>query len=264
MPKTNARKAPANSKAPLKRLTCKQVIAELKANGSEQTIKIYRNHGATGKAFGVSYAFLKELIKRIKTDHELALELWNTGFIDARVIACWAADSDRTTLKMLNSWAREVNDHGQAYEVVGLTQDTEVASKAMDQWIARKAEWMRCLGWGVAARLVMQPGRGPAEGGLSEDRVGELLALIEETIHGAPNRTRHDMNGALIAIGCRPKWKAKALRAAKNIGKIEVDYGKTSCKVIDAAERIEKTTSHYAKKGLSPTDGAGGTRRRHC
>ena len=34
--------------------------------------------------------------------------------------------------------------------------------------------------------------------------------------------------------------------------------------ISDAAARIEKTTSHYAKQGKSPTEGTGGKRRRHC
>ena len=55
------------------RLTAKQVMAELKQNGSAQTVKIYRNHGVTGDFYGVSYAFLKKLHKRVKVDHELGL-----------------------------------------------------------------------------------------------------------------------------------------------------------------------------------------------
>jgi hypothetical protein len=72
------------------------------------------------------------------------------------------------------------------------------------------------------------------------------------------------MNGAVIGIGCWPKWKTKAIRTAKRIGKIEIDYGATSCSVTDAAASIEKTVGHYAKKGQVPTDGTAGKRRRHC
>ena len=40
--------------------------------------------------------------------------------------------------------------------------------------------------------------------------------------------------------GYVPKLKAKALKAAKKIGKVDVDMGNTSCKVPDATEYIRK------------------------
>ncbi|MFT5081386.1 MAG: hypothetical protein ACI9D0_001929 [Bacteroidia bacterium] len=257
-PETKAKK-PA-----LPRLTTKQVMAELKAAGTAQNIKTFGNHGVTGDFFGVSYAFLKQLHRRVKSDHELALELWQTGNHDARVFACWAADGDKTTMKLLNQWAQDVDNHVLAIELASLAQDTDLAHRIMAKWIARKVEWPSSMGWGVASRLAMQPSRGSDEGGITEAQVGELLTKLEAGIQSAPNYTRHNMNNALISIGCRPKWKTKAIAAAKRIGKVEVNYGATSCSVTDAAARIEKTTSHYASRGKSPTDGTGGKRRRHC
>ncbi|MDF1800895.1 MAG: DNA alkylation repair protein [Planctomycetota bacterium] len=246
------------------KLTCKQALAELKANGTDQNTKIFRNHGVTGELFGVSYAFLKKFHKRVGTDHGLALELWETGNHDARIFACWVADADKVTIKMLEGWARDVDNHVIAIEVVALAQDSDLAAKLMRKWIAKRAEWPSVLGWGVFARLVLQPDRDLKEGGLEDAEVGELLERIVATLHDAPNRTRHNMNQAVIAVGCRPGWKAKALAAAKQIGKVEVDYGKTSCKADDAVAKINKTLDHYKKKGRRPVDGTAGQRRRHC
>ena len=72
------------------------------------------------------------------------------------------------------------------------------------------------------------------------------------------------MNNALIAIGCRPGWMRKALSVAGRVGKVEVDSGPRSCKVPGAVAQIRKTVDHYKLRGQSPTDGAGGQRRRHC
>jgi len=241
-----------------------KVMKELKANGTAQNIKVYGNHGVTGPAFGVSYAFLKKLHKRVGTDHDLALELWETGNHDARIFACWVADADRVTMKQLEAWARDVDNHVLAYEVGALAQDADLAARIMRKWLPMKAEWRSTLGWLVFSRLVLQLDRTPAEGGLEDAEIGELLASIPATIHDAPNRTRHQMNQAVIAVGCRKGWKTKALRVAKQIGKLDVDYGKTSCKVDDAAAKIAKTWAHYDKKGQVPSDGAAGKRRRHC
>jgi len=246
------------------KLTCKQVMAELKANGTDQYIKVMRNHGVIGDMFGVSYTFLKKLHKRLGTDHALAFELWETGNHDARVFACWVADADKVTMKLLEAWAREVDNQALAIELSALAQDSDLAAKLMRKWIAKKGEWPRVLGWSVYARLVLQPARDLKEGGLEDAEIGELLERIIATLQDAPNRTRHSMNQAVIAVGCRPGWKTKALAAAKKIGPVEVDYGKTSCKADDAVAKINKTIDSYKKKGKRPVDGTAGQRRRHC
>jgi len=245
-------------------LSCAEVLAELEANGTAQARKTYRNHGVTGDLFGVSYTFLKKLHKRVGTDHALALELWESGNHDARVFACWVADGELTTVKQLEAWAREVDNNALTYEITSLTQDTRHAARLAHKWIGMKSGWRPSIGWGVAGRLALQPDRAIEEGGLEDSAIAGLLERIETGIHGESNQTRHNMNAALIAIGCRPGWMTKALATAKRVGKVEVDYGKTSCKVNDAAEKIKKTVAHYKAKGKRVIDGTAGKRRRHC
>jgi hypothetical protein len=53
-------------------MTKTQVMAEMKRAGTAQNRKIYARHGASGEMFGVSFAKLREMKKRIKTDQALA------------------------------------------------------------------------------------------------------------------------------------------------------------------------------------------------
>jgi hypothetical protein len=69
-----------------------------------------------------------------------------------------------------------------------------------------------------------------------------ILKTIEKEIHDSPNRARHAMNSALIAIGIyRPALTQEAIAAARRIGKVEVDHGETSCVTPDAVPYIQKT-----------------------
>jgi len=240
------------------------VMAELKANGSERTRQTYRNAGISGEILGVSYAFLKKLHKRVKVDHELALALWETNVLDARIFACWVADADKTTIKLLETWARDESQPALAGELAAFAQDTDLASGRMRKWIGTKSAYRQTLGWSIAGKLVMQPQRGPDEGGVDGGDVADLLQRIERDLQTAPNRVRYVMNSTLISIGCRPGWMKKAIAAARKVGKVEVDFGSRSCKVHDAAPTIRKTVEHYKQQGKSPTDGTGGQRRRHC
>ncbi len=246
------------------RLGLAEVMAELKANGSAQTRKTYRNAGIRGELFGVSYAFLKKLHKRVKVDHELAIGLWKTGILDARTFACWVADAEKTTIKLLETWARDESAPHLAGELAAFAQDTDLAAGRMHKWIGMKSTYRTTLGWSIAGKLAMQPHRGPDEGGLDEDDVADLLDRLEHGLQEAPNRTRYVMNSTLISIGCRPGWMKKAIAVARKVGKVDVDFGSRSCQVKDATATIKQTVEHYKQQGKSPTDGTAGQRRRHC
>ena len=50
---------------------------------------------------------MKKLVKKIKKDHELSLELFATGNSDAMYLAGLIADEDKISKSDLNRWARE-------------------------------------------------------------------------------------------------------------------------------------------------------------
>jgi len=68
-------------------MTKTEAMQELKAHGSPQTRKTYRRHGVRGEMFGVSYAILGKMKKKIKVDQSLAEQLWTTGNLDAQALA---------------------------------------------------------------------------------------------------------------------------------------------------------------------------------
>jgi 3-methyladenine DNA glycosylase AlkD len=51
-------------------VTEKETLKTLKSMGTAQNRKIYKRHGVDGEIYGVSYANLKELKKKIKIDNE--------------------------------------------------------------------------------------------------------------------------------------------------------------------------------------------------
>ncbi|HXV96609.1 MAG TPA: DNA alkylation repair protein [Gaiellaceae bacterium] len=68
------------------------VLRELKRLGTAQNVKIYRLHGAGENVYGVSFGDLRSLARKLGTDHELALALWDSGNADARCLATMVAD----------------------------------------------------------------------------------------------------------------------------------------------------------------------------
>ena len=236
-------------KSPPSRMTLAETMRELEKAGSAQTRKTYTRHGATGPMFGVSFATLKALTKRINVDHELAMALWDTGNLDARNLAVKIVDPLRMTSADLDRWVREstVARLGGGYAAMLAAEGPHAAAKSA-QWLASKDLRERCAGWTLLGQLTQRDETSP-------DAVFEKrLAEIERTIHAAPNDERELMNMAVIVIGSRnAALRKSALATAKRIGKVEIDHGDTACQTPDAAEYIEKMWVHAkSKKFESP------------
>jgi len=224
-------------------MTLKQALAALKSAGTAQNRKIYGNHGVASEMYGVSFAELGKLKKRIKRDHALALGLWATGNHDARVLACMVADADAFSSRELDAMARELGDYVLTDAFSSMVARGKHRLRKAEAWSKRKGEWVGAAGWNLVASQANH------DTSLTDAWCRAKLKEIETGIAGAGNRVRHSMNQVLICIGVRnPKLEKAALAAAKRIGEIEVDHGPTSCTTPDAAAYIAKTLAYRAKK----------------
>jgi 3-methyladenine DNA glycosylase AlkD len=225
------------------RMSLAEAMLALEKAGSAQARKTYARHGAYEPMFGVSFADLKTLVKRIKVDQELALGLWGTGNFDARNLAVKIADPLLMSPADLDRWATEHTSRGCQTYVAHLAAEGRHGQSRVEAWLKSKSEEQRRCGWMLTGALAIRSEEIPAAW------FGARIAAIEKTIHQAPNLEREAMNGALIAIGGRDTASRKAaLAAAKRIGPLSVDHGDTACETPDAALYIEKTWARATAK----------------
>lgn len=217
-------------------LTLSDIMEELKHQGTSQNVKVYRRHGATGDLFGVSFANLKALKKKIKTDQSLAESLWETGNIDARMLATMIADPKTITPETAEKWVKDINYYVLADSFAVLIARTDMTRDKVLTWVKSADEYVRRVGYSTLASALKEGTK------LSDEDCLDMLQRIEKEIHSSPNRARQAMNNAVIAIGVfRPELSEQAVSAATRIGKVEVDHGDTSCKTPDAVSYIYKS-----------------------
>lgn len=223
-------------------MTYRETMAALKAAGTAQNRKIYGRHGAREPLYGVSYAELGRLRKAIGTDQRLAEQLWRSGNHDARVLAMHVADPESVEARVIDGWLQDCRDHVLSGELGTLVGRMPSGVEKARAWRNRNGEWPCAAGWSATASLAMA-------GRLQNSEAGDLIAEVEAGIEAAPNRVRHDMNGALIAIGTAyPKLRRTATAAARRIGAVKVDHGETSCVTPDAVPYIAKAGAHFDAK----------------
>ena len=216
----------------------KQVMGELKSLGRAQTVKIYRNHGAHGDMFGVPIADLKKILKKVKGQQQLALDLWETNNSDAMYLAGLMADGSQMTKKQLDAWAKSawwymLSEHS----VPGVASQHKDSFGTARKWMKSKKENIASSGWCTYSLAIgVLPDKE-----IDTAEMKELLKQVESTVHSAPNRVRYCMNSFVISAGAYVKSLLRSAKAsAKKIGKVEVNVGNTSCKVPLATDAIAK------------------------
>jgi 3-methyladenine DNA glycosylase AlkD len=235
-PKARSKAAAAS---PPERMSLAETMAALERAGTAQARKIYARHGAPEPMFGVSFADLKVLVKRIKVDHDLALGLWETENYDARVLAAKIADPTVMTTKDLDRWSTA---RLHTY-VAWLAAEGPHGRDRAEAWLASSSEIQRANGWHLVGALAL------IDVDLPLSWFNAHLNTIAAKIHSAPNIERGAMNSAVIAIGSRDEATRKAaVAAAKRIGPVTLDHGETDCRTPDAAVDIAKAWAYSASR----------------
>jgi 3-methyladenine DNA glycosylase AlkD len=238
-------------KATLEAPTAAEIVDELHALSDPQTKKTHTRHGAVEPFLGVKIEHLKKIKKRIKKNHELALELYETGISDARYLASLIADDLKMTKKDLQRWVKGANwSMISEYAVPWVAAESRFGWELGLEWIDSKKELIASAGWATLSSLVSIKD----DDELDIPALKKLLKRVETTIHDAPNRVRGVMNCFVIAVGCYVKsLKDLAIKTAEKIGTVCVDMGDTSCKVPFAPDyiRMVEQKGRIGKKRMS-------------
>jgi 3-methyladenine DNA glycosylase AlkD len=232
-------------------MTAKDIVAELKKLGTEQTKKMWMTHGAQEPCLGVKVEDMKKIQKRVKMDYQLALDLYDTGIADAMYLAGLIADDAKMTRKDLQKWVEGatcgwVAEYTVPWVASAGLHGREIALK----WMDSKNETIASAGWQTYSSMVAI--KEDADLDLAE--IKSLLQRVAKSIHQQPNRVKFVMNGFVIAVACYVKPLHKlAVDTANGIGKVAVDLV-GACKIPFAPDQIKKfeARSTIGKKRKSP------------
>jgi 3-methyladenine DNA glycosylase AlkD len=219
-------------------MTKEDVLQSLENFGNPNTKKILAKHGAREPFFGVKVGDLKKLVKKIKKDHELSLELFDTGNSDAMYLAGLIADEDKITKAQLQTWIKKAYWYMLSeYTVPWITAESKYGWALAREWIESDEEMIANAGWSTLSNIISIT---PDEDIPVQD-IEQYLRRVESEIQNAPNRVRYTMNGFVIAVGSYiESLTDTAMQVAESIGKVSVEMGGTSCKVPLATAYIKK------------------------
>lgn len=210
-------------------MTAKEILAELKPLGSDGYKKVMFNHGAKEPMFGVKISELQKIQKRIKSDYQLALDLYDTGNYDAMYLAGLIADDAKMTRKDLSRWAAQAYCKGlQGATVPWVASGSPHGWELALEWIDAKSPGIVATGWATMSSLVSVK----QDADLDLAALKRLLQRVQKTIHSSPDAVRSQMNLFVICVGSYVKSLTDtAIAVGNKIGPVTVDVGNTACQV---------------------------------
>jgi len=214
------------------------VMQELEALSKERMKKIYMSNGAREPLFGVTTGEMKPIAKKIKIDQDLAEQLYATGNYDAMYFAGIIADPKAMTAADYDRWMDSAYFYMISDFVVAVTlSESDIAQEVADKWIASGDELRMSAGWSCYCWLLGS--RKDEE--FSERKLSEMLDLVKETIHDAPERTKSSMKNFIETVGVSYKpLTEKALETAKQVGTVEMKREGKKNSFLNATAAIEK------------------------
>ncbi|TCP45776.1 3-methyladenine DNA glycosylase AlkD [Tamaricihabitans halophyticus] len=189
--------------------TVDEVLAEL---AKLEDPKMRAANAKHGDDHGVNLGKLRAVAKRLKTQQELAVQLWETGDTTAKLLALLicrpkAFDRDSVDVMLRAAGTPKVHDWLVSY----VAKKSPHAEQLRLAWSADPDPVVASAGWALTTERVAKT---PDDLNLTE-----LLDIIESELKDAPDRLQWAMNHCLAQIG--------------------IEHAEHRARAIDIGERLE-------------------------
>lgn len=225
-------------------MTAQEILEEIKPLGSDSYKRVIFNHGVKEPCFGVKISDLQKIVKRIKKDYQLALDLYDTGIYDAMYLAGLIADDARMTKADLQRWVAAAYCQGLCGSTVAWVAAGSPHGWEMGMtWIDADLPLTAVAGWATLGSLVSIK----QDEHLDLAALAALLQRVAQTIHQAPDLARYQMNAFVIAVGSYVQpLTDTAIQTAERIGPVMAILGNNACQVPFAPDYIRKVQTKGA------------------
>ena len=221
----------------------KLILTTLHSKADPRNVEGMARYGIISKnVLGLTTPFIQAIAKRHKGDHKLALQLWDSGIFEARILAALIADPKQIKRSTMNKWVRDFDNWAICDGVcMHCFRNTPYAHELVGTWIKRKEEFVRRAGFTMIATLAVNDKR------FKDSVFLKYLPLIKKCSIDERNYVKKAVNWALRQIGKRNlKLNLAAIKTAKEIHK----YDSSSAKWI-AADALRELKSPAVRRRLN-------------
>ena len=193
-------------------VSLKDVLTQLSELGNEKVCRQAYRKEADGNQYGVRSGDLRKVAKKIKKNQALALKLWDTGNVDARLLACLIVKPNELSQDDVDRMARSlITKHTAEWFNAYVVKDHPNREELRLQWIESDNPMAARAGWNLmSGRVVKSPD------GLD---LTAILNRLEAEMPDADPLVQWTMNYTLSNIGIEfPEHRERALDIGERLG----------------------------------------------
>lgn len=195
-----------------------RLVAHLYSLRNEANVAGQARFGIVSQAeqLGLALPVLRALARSHRRDHALALELWDSGIHDARLLATLVENPKQITRGQMEQWVRAADNWALTDALAFLFDRTEFAEEKALAWSERKGEFVKRAGFATMAGMAIHRKE------LPDDVFRRFLPVIAREATDERNFVKKAVNWALRQIGKRnPALRRAAIAEAKRIATLD-------------------------------------------
>lgn len=198
--------------------TAESVLEQLKAKAKPDQLQGMARFAIGGEnRLGVSVPDMRTIAKDIGKDHQLALDLWETGIPDAMIVAGMIAEADKLTETQMEDWVVDIQSWDVCDQVcMNLFEKSSLAEKKIYDWSTREEEFVKRASYALIACLAWH------DKSASDEEFIKFFPTLKAGAVDERNFVKKAVNWALRNIGKRNlALNQAAIELARDIQKLD-------------------------------------------
>jgi 3-methyladenine DNA glycosylase AlkD len=195
-----------------------EVLIALRARANPANVAGMARYGInTSRALGVPVVVIRGIARLLGRDHAMALELWDSGVHEARILATIIDEPALVTRRQMERWARDFDSWDVCDQACqNLFRFTPHAWTMAEKWASARAEFVRRAAFSLMAGLTIKAKDAP------DEQFEAFLPMIVAAATDDRNMVKKAVNWALRAIGKKnAALRRKAIATAESIARLE-------------------------------------------
>lgn len=198
--------------------TIDEVMEQLESKAKRDQLEGMARFAIVGEQrMGVSVPDMRKIAKIIGKDHQLALDLWETGVPEAMIVAGMVADPERLTEQQMEDWVVDINSWDICDQLcMNLFEKSPFAEKKIYEWSLREEEFVKRTAYALIACLAWHDKEA------TDEAFTKYFPVIVAGATDERNFVKKAVNWALRNIGKRNQTLNKeVIKLAKKIQDID-------------------------------------------
>jgi 3-methyladenine DNA glycosylase AlkD len=198
--------------------TVDEVMEQLKSKAKKDQLQGMARFAIVGdQRLGVSVPAMRKIAKDIGEDHQLALDLWETGVPEGMIVAGMIAEPEKLTEAQMEVWVVDINSWDICDQVcMNLFEKTPLAERKIYEWSLREEEFVKRASYALIACLAWHDKEA------SDEAFTQYFPVIVAGATDERNFVKKAVNWALRNIGKRNQALNKeVIKVAKEIQGID-------------------------------------------